>query len=919
MFELLNGFLFLSIIAVEIIVVILLVAIVKYYFRHKSKRIKKIQADLDLFREDILNAEKEFKIEYDKDLYFSKKTLHLWKEKWKHVEPAVERFSKMQRDWRIQVVRGADLQDSILYVHQIFENGVNLVKERNNAFIERECEKYKSLFDTLEAYPLTQNQRRSIITDECNNLVIAGAGTGKTSTIVGKARYIIEKGLAKPDEILLLAFARKVKEELDERISRMRVHPDVKTFHALGLSIIAKSEGIKSSVSQLSSDREKLIQFIQGRIGLDKQQILDEFVDDRPALSKDNNFLKKLTDYFVYYLQPYKSIFKFSSLGEYIDYIRENQIRSLKGDKVRSYEECEIANFLYINGINYEYEKDYEIRTASKEYKQYQPDFYLPDYGIYIEHFGINKKGETAPFIDKDKYLREMAWKREIHQKYGTELIETFSYEKTEGKLLSNLEQTLRSHGVKLQRIPEEEILEEINKMSVITPFVELQAKFLNLFKSSNFTLDELREKAKGHPDWQRYHAFLDIFERIHETYEAYLKQTRKIDFNDMIKRATKHLNKQPFPLDYKYILVDEFQDISQSRYHFIKSILDKAPSCKLLAVGDDWQSIYRFTGSDLSIMTNFQENFGFAEQMYLDQTFRLNDKICDFSSKFILKNNDQIPKTLSAIRTVDSPAITIVWSKGDDKRQQKETLLECLGEINSIEKHKTSVFIIGRYRFLKPEKLPAIRKKFPQLDIEYYTAHGSKGKQADYVIVVDLKSDRLGFPCKIQDEPILNLVLAKEDTYPDAEERRLFYVAITRAKKQVYLLADPEYPSAFIKEVLRDNYEYNLARKREFSTIRCPNCQTGFIIKREHLGKFYSCNNYPYCEYKAKTCPECEDGFLHHAQNRSLYQCSNENCNFNAQVCPSCKDGYLVEREKYNKFLGCSNYPACRYTRSLP
>ena len=159
--------------------------------------------------------------------------------------------------------------------------------------------------------------------------------------------------------------------------------------------------------------------------------------------------------------------------------------------------------------------------------------------------------------------------------------------------------------------------------------------------------------------------------------------------------------------------------------------------------------------------------------------------------------------------------------------------------------------------------------------------------------------------------------MLAKEDTYPDAEERRLFYVAITRAKKQVYLLADSEYPSSFIKEVLRDDYEYNVERKHGFSMIHCPNCQTGLIIKREHRGKFFQCNNYPYCEYKAKTCPECNDGFLYHAQNKRVYQCSNESCNFNAQVCPRCKDGYLIEREKYTKFLGCSNYPACRYTRS--
>ena len=185
-------------------------------------------------------------------------------------------------------------------------------------------------------------------------------------------------------------------------------------------------------------------------------------------------------------------------------------------------------------------------------------------------------------------------------------------------------------------------------------------------------------------------------------------------------------------------------------------------------------------------------------------------------------------------------------------------------------------------------------------------TLHCAKGLEFPVVFVVGLEDGLLPWHKGLEDKAELE------------EERRLFYVAITRAKKQVYLLADPEYPSSFIKEILRDNYECNIVRKHEFSMIHCPNCQTGFIIKREHLGKFYSCNNYPYCKYKAKTCPECKDGFLYQAQNRSVYQCSNERCNFKSQVCPRCKDGYLVVRKKYNKFLGCSNYPACRYTRSL-
>jgi len=519
-----------------------------------------------------------------------------------------------------------------------------------------------------------------------------------------------------------------------------------------------------------------------------------------------------------------------------------------------------------------------------------------------------------------------MEWKKSVHKEYNTTLVKTFSYEKTDGILLSNLERTLRSHDVKFQRIPYEKIFEEINELGIVSPFVDLLAEFLNLFKSSNLKLYQLREKAKEFGDWQRYFAFLDIFERFYKEYMAYLQKTQEIDFNDMIKKATEYVKNNQFPIDYKYILVDEFQDISQSRYHLLRSLLDKNPTCKSLCVGDDWQSIYRFTGSDLSIMTNFSEYFEFNEQLYLDKTFRFNDKICNFSSKFITKNKDQIPKELIPNTNVDSPAITIKWSTGYNEENPNKFLFECLNEIDSREEDPVFVFIIGRYRFSKPEPLSRIQRKFPKLNIKYYTAHSSKGREADYVIVVDLKSGRLGFPCKIQDDPILNLVLAKEDTYPDSEERRLFYVAITRAKKHVYLLADTKSPSSFIGEILRDDYEFVTSDKNESGMIKCPNCKTGFIIERESQGKFYSCNNYPYCKYKPRMCPHCGDGFLfessgtHDFTRFTRYHiCSNAGCSFKREKCPSCKDGHLVVRSgRYSNFLGCSNYPTCKYTRSL-
>jgi DNA helicase-4 len=559
------------------------------------------------------------------------------------------------------------------------------------------------------------------------------------------------------------------------------------------------------------------------------------------------------------------------------------------------------------------YEADYEIQTASREYRQYQPDFYLPDYGIYIEHFGINKKGETAPYVNQNKYLEQMEWKRGIHKRNQTKLIETFSYEKSEGILLSNLEQTLKRHGVSFHRIPNEEIFQKINELGIVRPFIDLLAKFLNLFKSQNLTIDEVRVKAKGYADWQRHIAFLDIFAPIYENYTSYLQKLGKIDFNDLINIATHYVTEQQFKVPYKYILVDEFQDISQSRYRLLKSLLDQAPSCKLFGVGDDWQSIYRFAGSDLSIMTHFPDYFGITEHMYLNRTFRFNNKICEFSSQFITKNRDQLPKKMFTQEMTDSPAITLVWSESATK-----DLLRCLTAINQLEREKTSVFIIGRYRHQKPERLRFLQNKFPRLSISYLTAHSSKGREADYVIIIGLESGRYSFPCQIQDDPVLNLVLARQDTYPNAEERRLFYVATTRAKKHVYLLADSVYPSTFINEILRDRFEIKILNDNQTLDIHCPQCKMGNIVQKDgNWGTFFSCTNYPYCDYKAPTCPACTQGFLH--LNQKVYACSNEACHFKARICPLCREGYLVRRKgRRGAFMGCSIYPRCHYTESV-
>lgn len=259
----------------------------------------------------------------------------------------------------------------------------------------------------------------------------------------------------------------------------------------------------------------------------------------------------------------------------------------------------------------------------------------------------------------------------------------------------------------------------------------------LRILKSSGKTIKDLKQNAAEN----RTTHFLTIFSRIYYDYCDYLKRTSEIDFNDMINEAIQRIRSGEFHSPYAYILVDEFHDISQSRYRLLKAVLDQNDA-KLFCVGDDWQSIYRFTGSDLSIMLDFQEHFGDCEQTLLTTTFRFNGKLCDFSTHFILQNPNQIKKILDSRRTGDSPVVTLI--KGD----LQEALVDTLDEIYHLEPDGANVFVLGRYNFLKPKDLSALQRKYTRLSIEYSTIHRSKRLERDYVILVGLRSGIYGFPC---------------------------------------------------------------------------------------------------------------------------------------------------------------------------
>ena len=345
----------------------------------------------------------------------------------------------------------------------------------NETFVANELVRSRALFDRVEARPLTDEQRKAVVVDERSNLVVAAAGSGKTSVIVAKAGWLVRRGYRKPSDLLLLAFARDARNEMEERVrSRLGAATaqsvTVRTFHSLGMAIIGDTEGKRPALARTAENDRALFDLLKGIIA---------------DLLADGALSETVLEWFQDQFAPYRSEHEFATWGAYWNYIRRNDIRSLKGDEVKSYEECEIANFLYLNGIAYEYEAAYEHETATAEKRQYKPDFFLADHGIYIEHFGLDAAGNTAPFVDREQYLRGMEWKRQLHAERGTVLVETFTHERADGRLIRNLTEKLAAHGVNLTPVPRERVFAALEERGRVDPFTRLLATFLQHFKGS--------------------------------------------------------------------------------------------------------------------------------------------------------------------------------------------------------------------------------------------------------------------------------------------------------------------------------------------------------------------------------------------------------------------------------------------------
>lgn len=790
------------------------------------------------------------------------------------------------------------------------------LEKMRQSYVARQLQRYADFFAAVESQPLTERQREACVVDEDNNLVLAGAGTGKTSVMVGRAGYLLKSGQAQASEILMLAFANKAAAEMQERIDHRlgKCGITASTFHKLGKEIIAKVEGQQPSLTPLAEDDKAL--------ALQVNRWFEEHL-------KTPAYQQLTIKYFQYHLYPAANPFDFESEGGYFDYILANDIRTLKGEAVKSLGECLVANYLFKQGIEYQYEPAYEHRTASPLYRQYQPDFYLPEHKIYVEYYGIDREGNTAPYVDREKYHQGIAWKRQVHAEKGTRLIELYHYELQEGGLFDAIDAQLAALNVDYQPLPPEAVLATLLEFGAISGFATLLADLLKRYRANCYEQGQVEAAIANASNPEQVDAALSLLKPILNDYQALLDREGQIDFDDMIGKAIQYVREGRFRSPWRYILVDEFQDISEARARLIRYLRDAAKGCSLFCVGDDWQAIYRFTGSDLSFTTAFQENFGATKVTALDLTFRFNSGISDVATRFVLENPVQVKKQLNTLEKVKHPTVSLLREDNRPRHNPDEPsrLVKVISRIAEIAESGSSVYLLGRYGFNLPDRreLQQLAARYPSLALECHTVHASKGKEADYVVVLGLETGKFGFPTGKTTHPLLEALLPPQEGYPHAEERRLLYVALTRARCRVYLIADMAVASDFVVELLKGEYEIDL---NEFSTslsqrllhmLKCMKCKTGTMVPRQsHFGRYFGCNKFPLCSHKERGCERCESQMRRAGRFKI---CINPDCLSWTPVCPQCGAEMVQRKGRHGEFWGCKNYrhegECCKHTEN--
>lgn len=747
---------------------------------------------------------------------------------------------------------------------------------------------------------------------------------------------------------------------------------DVRTFHSLGYSILG-----------INGDGKEVPEY-------EISDLIKNYFKE--SISKNSTLIKEIIEFFCYYynivymnmdnirFETFKS--RLTTLNEYDEYLSEYlHVDNVKKSKeyMTNIKDLVVANYLFIHNIKYEY-----LKQAIFKIKYY--DNYISNYNNFLfsnlsskipdniklelidelhENFGYTSFNNYPNFYlpDEDVYIDLTScahdWEDNINEEissklkfYKTKLLTIFDHDNDIHSLLNEIETKLTDLNVDIENVNYELFFEKLIKQDTLPEyarFIQTVQTFINLFKGNAQNIDDNGEDIskemfkifinENHQKYsnsieKRNEFFLKIIEKIYDLYTENLKG-RYIDFNDMINDAVVYLRNGVSIHKYKYIIVDEYQDTSYTRYNLLKEV-QNVTNAKVMVVGDDWQSIYGFTGCDVNLFAQFDKYFENPDMVKINVTRRNSQELIDIIGEFIQKNKNQIPKKLISDKSNDKP---IKIFKYVSRGEEVLALIKVLDRISQ-EKEDAHILILGRNNYDIYEI--ACRGIFeltqfkdftnvdydikPDLNIEFRTVHKSKGLQADYVIVLNLNNQINGFPNKIIDDPVLYFVNNKHDENIDyPEERRLFYVALTRTKNDVYLFGKYKRPSEFMEEIIdkkgvelldysfsNDEIIYiNQLLQKRFEVIEtdvvCPKCRKGIvnlIVNNDKGTSYFRCSNFCGWEGSSYHNKNNDDGVRKIAYVKYVKACPIEKCQGIHIVKRNSNDGRL--------FLGCTSYKTC-------
>lgn len=853
-------------------------------------------------------------------------------------------FSKLQETRMMEhycSINNCDIERVKSFIHYYQE----LKEDKDSSPIDKHNEKFitdhlvseKSYLDGIlsEVDPnikLDDEQRRVVLSDEDYTLVIAGAGAGKTTTVSAKVKYLVERKGIRPDQILVISFTNKAVGELQDKINKaLKIDCPVTTFHKTGYAIRRRQE---------TKERVRIV--TEGYMFNVVNDYLKHNILEYPEL------VDKLILFFgSYFDAPYEG----DDLNSFFNYITKADFTTLRGNMdeytekvidqrsgryvtiahecLRSLQEVVIANFLYMNNIEYTYEKAYPYNIL-RSHKPYTPDFTITqgEKIAYIEHFGITEDGRNNRYTQEQLniYKKEVNDKILLHRQHDTDLIYTFSAYNDGRDLLVHLQEELIAHGFELKRRPSKEVFEKIvstEENKYISRLVKLVCTFIQNFKTNDFVIDDFA-RFRTTSSNERTKLFLTICEQCYLEYSKRLKEYHAIDFEDMINDSARILREEEVQgkkLDFKYIIVDEYQDISRQRFNLTKELC-KLCNAKVIAVGDDWQSIYAYAGSDITLFTDFKNTFGYGLELCITKTYRNAQEVIDIAGGFVQKNLSQIRKALISPKHIEHPIVIKTYTEEVDRKEYegkggKYFLIgKCVEEIMDglISKYENpKILLLGRYGFdgynltksadfIYDDKTGSVRSKKYNADyFDFMTAHRAKGLGYDHVIIINARNETYGFPSQVQEDPVLKYVVKDDHSYDYAEERRLFYVALTRTKNRVYIITPQQHPSDFVLELIRDYPqvkvfgEIDKEPKEKTLDKRCPVCGYPLQLryKKAYGLKLWICTNEPeICDFMTNNLAGDEMTIM---------------------KCDKCKDGYLIVMDGRGSgpFLGCTNYKA--------